>query len=111
MTPQEWTDVLVEMSEMWPHREPWPENAQARCYRQLRGIDASQVFRALWNCKGDHPPAPAKLEQAVAEVVASDARLTYPELPQERVDRDRMLEHIAAIKGEHGSWAEWLEAQ
>lgn len=109
MTPAEWVDILDLIADLWPVRKPWPDRAADRCYRQLRPFKFHTVQDAVRRHAGIHPPSPASLEAAVAEIAAYEYR--YPDaLPD--ISRDRSAVDIAVrqMRGDQ-SWDEWLKAQ
>ncbi len=109
MTPAEWVDILDLVHDLWPSRKPWPDKSADRCYRQLRPFNFDTVTKAVRRHIGTHPPSPASLEAAVAEIAAHEYR--YPEaLPEPPRDVDAISTAAQEIRGDR-SWSEWLKAQ
>ncbi len=109
MTPAEWVDVLDLIHDLWPSRQPWPDKSADRCYRQLRPFRVDQLQVAIARHIGRHPPSPASLEAAVAEVAAYEYR--YPDaVPEPPRDVEAVDSAAREIRGD-GTWSEWLEKQ
>jgi hypothetical protein len=108
MTPAEWAAILDLIRDLWPSAAPWPASSADRCYRTLRGFNASTVDAAVMDLIGARSPSPAALEARVAERAAWDARYPadHPALP-DSYDPAETLRAAEGIRGDL-SWSEWV---